>query len=169
MISEISDNSNTADSESQAIGCVCSQAGFCERHQCLKTKHWHMLCQTRADYFQLWEEGRGPGQQRNEEPSLLSKAANVGKAVVKHVANGRKVTTDEVYAARLDICNHCESLDPKRRVCQEKSCGCFVDRKARWASENCPRGKWSACAETDVAKTESSRTSTEMTFPSEGE
>jgi hypothetical protein len=45
-----------------ATPCECSGPGFCPRHHCEKTPHWHYLCQTRADYFQLWEEGRGPGQ-----------------------------------------------------------------------------------------------------------
>jgi len=42
--------------------CECVEAGWCRRHQCQKTPHWHFLCQTRPDYFVLWEEGRGPGQ-----------------------------------------------------------------------------------------------------------
>ena len=46
--------------------CVCESAGWCERHQCEKTCHWHRLCQTRSEYFQLWEEHRGPGQEVNE-------------------------------------------------------------------------------------------------------
>jgi len=43
-------------------GCTCTEAGWCERHQCHKTAHYVHLCQTRPGYFQLWEEGRGPGQ-----------------------------------------------------------------------------------------------------------
>ncbi len=38
----------------------------CERHQCDKVLHWWKLCQTRSDYRQLWEDGKGPGQQSNE-------------------------------------------------------------------------------------------------------
>ena len=47
-------------------------------------------------------------------PSLLRKAANFGKAVVKHVADGGKHVTDEVYLARLSVCANCPSLDPER-------------------------------------------------------
>ena len=43
-------------------GCECQRAGWCERHQCDKTPHWHRLCQTRPNYFRLWERGCGPGQ-----------------------------------------------------------------------------------------------------------
>lgn len=42
--------------------CRCEQPGWCERHQCQKTVHWHKLCRTRAEYFRLWEQGLGPGQ-----------------------------------------------------------------------------------------------------------
>jgi len=46
-------------------GCVCPAAGYCERHKTEKNEHWHMLCQTREDYFAVWEAGRGPGQRRS--------------------------------------------------------------------------------------------------------
>lgn len=46
--------------------CECSGPGHCPRHRCTKTQHWWELCRTRADYFRLWELGRGPGQQRSE-------------------------------------------------------------------------------------------------------
>ena len=35
---------------------------FCNRHQCLKSKSLHSLCQTRMDYFDMWENGEGPMQ-----------------------------------------------------------------------------------------------------------
>tara|TARA_B100000519_G_C14253138_1_gene443543 strand:+ start:2999 stop:3682 length:684 start_codon:yes stop_codon:yes gene_type:complete len=34
----------------------------CPRHKAIKTKHLHTLCQTRLDYFNMWEEGIGPNQ-----------------------------------------------------------------------------------------------------------
>ena len=53
--------------EDHQTPCQCSmQDGDkvlrCDRHQCLKTPSLHHLCQTRIDYFKLWEEGIGPGQ-----------------------------------------------------------------------------------------------------------
>ena len=75
-------------------------------------------------------------------PGLLRKAANFGKAVVKHVADGGKHVSDEVYLARLSVCANCPSLDPERMRCLEKSCGCRLKVKARWRSEACPLGKW---------------------------
>lgn len=40
--------------------CECPAAGFCQRHKCQKNAHFHSLCQNRPDYFDLWENGRGP-------------------------------------------------------------------------------------------------------------
>ncbi len=68
-------------------------------------------------------------------PGLIRKAANFGKAVVKHVADGGKHVIDEVYLARLSVCANCPSLDPERMRCLEKSCGCRLKVKARWRSE----------------------------------
>lgn len=53
--------------ENQSCACPELPAGskrfWCERHKCWKTSHWRTLCQTRADYRQLWDHGQGPGQQ----------------------------------------------------------------------------------------------------------
>ena len=78
------------------------------------------------------------------EPGLLRKAANFGKAVVKHVADGGKHVTDEVYLARLSVCANCPSLDPVKLRCKERTCGCRLKTKARWRSETCPLKKWPA-------------------------
>jgi len=42
--------------------CECESPGWCERHQCNKPAAMFLLCRTRQEYFQLWEEGTGPGQ-----------------------------------------------------------------------------------------------------------
>jgi len=42
--------------------CECHLAGHCTRHNVAKTKHLVHLCQTRHEYFEAWEHGRGPGQ-----------------------------------------------------------------------------------------------------------
>ena len=78
------------------------------------------------------------------EPGLLRKAANFGKAVVKHVADGGKHVSDEVYLARLSVCANCPSLDSEKLRCKERTCGCRLKTKARWRSETCPLKKWPA-------------------------
>ena len=42
--------------------CECALVGWCKRHKVDKTKHLLHLCQTRQDFFDAWEENRGPGQ-----------------------------------------------------------------------------------------------------------
>ena len=37
--------------------CECKLAGWCNRHQRTKTSHMLHLCQTREEYFNLWEKG----------------------------------------------------------------------------------------------------------------
>ena len=131
--------------EADSGTCVCDKPGWCVRHQCEKSEHWHMLCQTRPDYFQLWEEGRGPGQcfpTSEMEPSLVQKALSLGAAVVRHAADGAFKLDDAAYFARLDICRSCGSCDAIRMVCRDPSCGCQLYIKARWRSEKCPQGKW---------------------------
>jgi len=60
--------------QGNSMTCVCDPAQFpfhCVRHSCEKTEHWHRLCQSRLDYFQLWEERRGPGQNANVNARLI--------------------------------------------------------------------------------------------------
>lgn len=47
--------------------CECSKAGFCTRHNVDKTPHLVHLCQTRQEFFQAWEENRGPGQRSTND------------------------------------------------------------------------------------------------------
>lgn len=42
--------------------CECREPGWCERHACQKSVHWHRLCRQGNEYFALWEAGEGPGQ-----------------------------------------------------------------------------------------------------------
>jgi len=65
---------------------------------------------------------------------------NFIKAVAKHVADGmRKLTLDQ-YVERLNVCNTCDLRSGNR--CTHPDCGCYLDKKAWWASEECPLKKW---------------------------
>jgi len=134
--------------------CECPVAGFCRRHQCRKTEHWVHLCRIREDYFALWEEGRGPGQPHLPAPGLLRRALNLGQAVVKHALGGMQSVSDVEYQARLGVCGECASLDLARMMCREPDCGCLVEKKAHWRTENCPRGKWPVLPNGDQETTE---------------
>lgn len=65
--------------------CSCPLAGYCERHRVEKGKHWHYLCQTRSDYRDKWDVGKGPGQNNPE----LQVAIQVARQT--RVERGRKL------------------------------------------------------------------------------
>lgn len=75
-------------------------------------------------------------------PTVVTKAINLGVAVVKHLADGLAKVDDDYYEQRLKICKSCEhrSLDDNNPECL--ICGCPVKTKAHWRSEGCPIGKW---------------------------
>lgn len=73
-------------------------------------------------------------------PSTPKILKNFAKAVVKHVANGLETVSLPTYQNRLNICNKCEMRSENR--CTHEECGCFIDKKAWWASEECPLDKW---------------------------
>lgn len=60
------------------------------------------------------------------------------KAVFKYIYGGMKNVTHEEYKARLLTCNKCEFR--KGGICAV--CGCVLLRKAKWATEDCPKGRW---------------------------
>lgn len=138
--------------------CECEQSGWCPRHQCTKTAHWHLLCRRQEAYFQMWEQGQGPclegiGQPPPTEvadaeiashdgPGILRRAWNFGQAAVRHATDGGVKVDDAVYEQRLGICRACQLCDQSRMVCTHPNCGCFLTVKAHWRSENCPLGMW---------------------------
>lgn len=67
---------------------------FCERHQLTKNKVLFQLCRTRPDYFQEWEEGRGPMREpeayadpTQPQPSRLGKDLVEALATVEVTKN----------------------------------------------------------------------------------
>lgn len=70
--------------------CDCAAAGFCQRHKCNKNGHFHTLCKTRPDYFELWEQGRGPCV--DESPAQAAGRIGLGdvvEIVIRVVTMGR--------------------------------------------------------------------------------
>lgn len=60
--------------------CECPLAGFCNRHGVNKTEAMHKLCQTKDEFFQAWEECRGP---RQTEDCVPAKSRGLGDTVAK--------------------------------------------------------------------------------------
>lgn len=71
-------------------------------------------------------------------PSKITMAANLAKAVAKHVVTGAEKVSEDVLTARLERCSLCELRNDR----QCSACGCFVDEKATWAEQVCPIGRW---------------------------
>ena len=63
------------------------------------------------------------------------------KALFKYVVYGHfKNVTFEEYVERLARCSSCEFLNKEKWCCGV--CGCYVSKKAKWATEECPEEKW---------------------------
>ena len=158
-------------SKEKKTKCECPLAGFCKRHNMVKGPHLHKLCQTREDYFQLWEEGSGPGQgspqntaakeeaaiqpivsentakkiaeetateEEKKMPSLGKQAWGFTKALANHIKSGAAHASEELYKARLEVCDTCDKRSGDRCI----ECGCNLPAKAKWATSDCPIGKW---------------------------
>lgn len=98
-------------------------------------------CKKRAE--ERAEERRLAREASEEEvlkhgPSIIKQAANLTRAMSKHVAGGLKEVGFADYADRLNVCKGCELRDKNK--CTD--CGCFLLKKAWWRSEDCPKGKW---------------------------
>jgi hypothetical protein len=109
------------------MSCTCTEPGYCPRHHCRKSPHFWKLCQTRPDYFELWEQGHGPGQGLNLTPATQAAPRS-----------------DDEVAAILVICLACEQFNGSH--CKAAAGGCQSSRMQcwqRWLREKqCPIGKW---------------------------
>lgn len=82
------------------------------------------------------------------EPSPFRQALNYGKAIVRRQAEDpdKRDVSDAEHARRLAICRLCEFHIASLDKCSK--CGCtLMEKKARWATESCPVGKWEAPTE----------------------
>ncbi len=89
-----------------------------------------------AHYHKIWG-----GQ---EPPSFFEKFVNlagaVSRAAVQAVKRQPLLVSEEIKKERLKICHSCENyLDGG---CTK--CGCYLELKAKTATEKCPVGKWLA-------------------------
>jgi hypothetical protein len=77
-------------------------------------------------------------EQQQNAPNMMSMGWSFAKAVGSYVKSGMKNLNEENYAERMLICDTCEWRSGGRCM----KCGCFIDKKAGWASADCPIGKW---------------------------
>ena len=69
----------------------------------------------------------------------MKKIIRFFKAIVKYIRFGKRVTFDD-YVYRLTVCEICNHCDKENWSC--KKCGCYLDKKSKMNTENCPDGKW---------------------------
>ena len=79
-------------------GCECPLAGFCARHQCQKTEHYHHLCRTRPDYFAAWESGNGPCIGKPIKPTTKRRPSRALDLSCKHR------TEQPIEIGKCDLC-----------------------------------------------------------------
>ena len=100
------------------------------------------LYHRKAHYREKWDTP-APQPVERKGPGLVQKAKNFAIAAAKFLAAGSPVVSEPEVQARVAICEGCtEYFDATARACKHKKCGCKVDRKAPWATEHCPLGKW---------------------------
>lgn len=58
-------------------------------------------------------------------------------ALIKHIFLGERVS-EEIYDHRMSICDSCD----KKQNDTCGVCGCYVEYKSRWITEECPLKKW---------------------------
>ena len=127
--------------------CECDGPGFCKRHQRHKTMHTFRLCQTRADYRDLWDQLAAQPRLPSTFQQKLHNVKQYGAAIIRWIKAGRPVRSDEsVQGIVRGICGKCRDFNPKGYC---KLCGCRINEdanalrnKARMATENCPVDKW---------------------------
>ena len=61
------------------------------------------------------------------------------KAIIRYIIFGKRSPID-TYIDRLTICKSCNYFDNEKWTC--KICGCYLDKKAKMSTENCPENKW---------------------------
>lgn len=92
--------------------CECLVAGWCERHQINKSQMLHHKCQYDIEFWQAWEDGRGPKQSNPDKVKVL-KLAGPGDFLAR-----------ELYMRGYKV---------------RRGCGCRdkVSKMNRWGLETC--------------------------------
>jgi ribosomal protein L37AE/L43A len=121
--------------------CKLDNNDYCERHKKRHTGREKILSQMDNEKGERYRESW-------ENPGLLKKATTFIRAGMNYVLSGRQKVRDLEYVTRLLICEDCEESDKSEDIWKCKKCGCRLQEtellpgKARWASEECPLGKW---------------------------
>lgn len=99
------------------------------------------LCQLRDPDHPDYDSSYRPND-KHEDPSLLTRASNFGKAVVDFVQDGFALVDEKTKQERLTQCKTCHYY--RDGWCSHESCGCYLEAKTKIASQECPIGRWSS-------------------------
>jgi hypothetical protein len=123
--------------------CQCSKAGFCPKYNTTVSERDIQCCRgtsglspDKEEYY--LEVLRRKGKGEFKPPSFAKKVVNFSKALVGHALNGLQTTSNAERAERAAICALCEKNIDK--TCVE--CGCPIEKKISFKSEECPLNKW---------------------------
>jgi hypothetical protein len=74
-----------------------------------------------------------------ESPSVLRMLKNFSKELAKYAKEGAPNVSKQDYKDRIKTCHSCEHLLRNKRC---GMCGCIIEHKAKWATSDCPDGRW---------------------------
>lgn len=80
----------------------------------------------------------------NEQILFNKKVSNFVNSTINHARNGFALVDQESKDKRLEICRSCDKYTESPMGPQCKECGCLLNIKTGWASEECPLKKWLA-------------------------
>lgn len=103
-------------------------------------QHWEWSVVYRATFNNGLTVLSRDDRDKPKLPRLDKEAKNLFKALVGYVKGGMENVEPEVYQERLAICAGCAYRANDR--CTMPECGCYIEKKAMLASENCPNLYW---------------------------
>ena len=135
--------------ENQTNKCECTDNSegifWCPRHKINKTQHWKKLCQTKPAYFEAWEKGIGPGQNKVWDPSQKSRGlgdtvAKITSAIGIKPCGGCKERQDKLNKL-IPYKNKAEMKSPQNQWCIQIEITNFCPNSCSNCTRHCPHIK----------------------------
>lgn len=104
--------------------CKHYKNGYCEIEQAHIPTSW---CKERC---------------RKNLPNIAKQASSFTKESIRYIKSGMpKRSPDEIDRVKL-ICKQCDYYQERNGSVRCAKCGCYLNIKTRWATADCPIGKW---------------------------
>ena len=108
------------------INCEIFKGGYCAKVDMHVPRNY---CLNMCKYF-------------DKMPTLTQQAKSLAKAVVTQVKAGRPIRSEDEIKRIKKICKECDFYNNKNNSPRCQKCGCYLNIKQRWATADCPIGKW---------------------------